>query len=228
MTLPLCLLDFDGVLFDSAQEAYLVCQEMANSGLTSRNDVNISEFMMFRKLVKDAWHFAYLYNKPNQPLPNTPSVEDKRFASDFFKTREVLTRDKEWLNMVPSYDFFKGIKKYMLNHPTAFKIISTRNEESILGLLEANGVHGIDVFGQKIIKESGGKVRAAMNADLLGRKCFTLYIDDMLEYTSHFSGKVDLAMHASWGYGHTSEKSIPEKCAIAMIDALFMGLSNEI
>jgi len=228
MTPPLCLLDFDGVIFDSAQEVYTICQEMAASGLVSRTDVEIAEFMNFRKLVKDAWQFSYLYNKPNDPLPGNPEIDDEEFAHAFFKTRADLAKDSEWFNKIPAYPFFKRIKKHMLNHPNAFKIISTRNEDSILKILHANDVNEIDVLGQASIKKSGGKIQAANMAGLLGRKQFTLYIDDMLEYSNQFSSYVDFAMHASWGYGCPSEKSLSETSAAALIDALFMDFNNEI
>jgi len=222
MTTPLCLLDFDGVLFDSAQEVYQVCQKMANSGLATRCDVNEAEFMRFRKSVKDAWQFAYLYNKPDKPIPSKPNMEDEIFAKEFFETRKALAKDDDWFNKIPAYEFFNGIKKYLLNYPANFKIISTRNEESILKILQANGVSEIEVIGQASIKDAGGKIQAAMNAGLLSKEEFILYIDDMLEYSNQFSVYVDLAVHASWGYGHLNEKSLSEKCAVALIDALFM------
>ena len=208
MTTPLCLLDFDGVLFDSAQEVYQVCQQMADSGLVTRCDVNEAEFMKFRKSVKDAWQFAYLYNKPSEPIPSKPNIEDEIFAKEFFETRKDLAKDPDWFHKIPSYNFFKGIKKYLLNNPRTFKIISTRNEESILRILQANGVCEIDVLGQASIKQAGGKIQAAKNAGFLSKEEFTLYVDDMLEYSNQFSVHVDLAVHASWGYGLPNVKSL--------------------
>ena len=48
----LFVLDFDGVLFDSAFEVYQVCSALIKQGLVKRSEVELDEFMLFRKKSK--------------------------------------------------------------------------------------------------------------------------------------------------------------------------------
>ena len=51
------ILDFDGVLFDSAFEAYQVCQKVTTSIPNLRKNVDYEEFLQFRKYLTDRVKF---------------------------------------------------------------------------------------------------------------------------------------------------------------------------
>ena len=57
------MLDFDGVLFNSAYEAYQVCELVSQNDSSLRRGIHFEEFMEFRAQLTDAWQFNRLYDK---------------------------------------------------------------------------------------------------------------------------------------------------------------------
>jgi hypothetical protein len=216
----LFILDFDGVLFDSAFEVYQVCSALIKQGLVKRSEVELDEFMLFRKKVRDAWEFSYLFNKTGISIPDRPDNEDKEFASLFFKAREKLHCGKEWAFHIKPYPFFHNIKDYLINYPEQFKILSTRNEESIKTILEVNNIMNIEISGQSIVKATGSKIQVAEKRGFLNHSALSIYIDDMTDNVSPFVGKVDFALHAGWGYGDQTLKSVNTDTATKIVNAL--------
>ena len=216
----LFVLDFDGVLFDSAFEVYQVCSALIKQGLVKRSEVELDEFMLFRKKVRDAWEFSYLFNKTGISIPDRPDNEDKEFASLFFKAREKLHCGKEWAFHIKPYPFFHNIKDYLINYPEQFKILSTRNEESIKTILEVNNIMNIEISGQSIVKATGSKIQVAEKRGFLNHSALSIYIDDMTDNVSPFVGKVDFALHAGWGYGDQTLKSVNTDTATKIVNAL--------
>ena len=72
------ILDFDGVLFNSAFEAFSVCQFAASEQPGLRQDVDFDAFMAFRPAVTDAWQYHRLYSDSSAVAPrgDTPSCRD--------------------------------------------------------------------------------------------------------------------------------------------------------
>ena len=57
------VLDFDGVLFNSAFEAYSVCNRTVADSPDYRQEVSFEEFLAFRAVVTDAWQYNRLYDR---------------------------------------------------------------------------------------------------------------------------------------------------------------------
>lgn len=220
------LLDFDGVLFNSAYEAFQVCEWTArrNSGLRTR--VTFEEFMEFRSVVTDAWQFNRLYSQDRQlkDLSALPSMEpdgdDWLFASEFFKSREELMKDVDWAKVMSPYPFFHQIKRLINANANYFKILSTRNEESIERTLEFYGINKIDSFGQAAIRQFGSKLAVARSMRWLNEETFAVYIDDMNSHLEPFQGQVDLCVHAGWGYDSSGYESYTENQTFSLINGL--------
>ena len=176
--------------------------------------------MLFRKKVRDAWEFSYLFNKTGISIPDRPDNEDKEFASLFFKAREKLHCGKEWAFHIKPYPFFHNIKDYLINYPEQFKILSTRNEESIKTILEVNNIMNIEISGQSIVKATGSKIQVAEKRGFLNHSALSIYIDDMTDNVSPFVGKVDFALHAGWGYGDQTLKSVNTDTTAKIVNAL--------
>jgi hypothetical protein len=120
------MLDFDGVLFNSAFEAYKVCELAATMQPGYRSSVSFDEFMVFRQYLTDAWQFNRLFDKSlllddlSKLNSEKCTDRDQKFADYFFKAREVLMQSKDWANMMSPYPFFFNIKKYLVNAPENF------------------------------------------------------------------------------------------------------------
>ena len=96
------VLDFDGVLFNSAFEAYSVCNRCTEGDGDYRQEVDFEEFLEFRSFVTDAWQYRRLYavacqGEPFDELPTVkPGDEDWAFATRFFEAREAMMADADW------------------------------------------------------------------------------------------------------------------------------------
>lgn len=103
---PLILLNFDGVLFNSAYEAYQVCEFLVEDNDDYRDDLSFDDFMIFRSYLIDAWQFARLYQKDRvlidvSKLPELePDMDDWLFSGKFFNARKNLMLKPEWAKLM--------------------------------------------------------------------------------------------------------------------------------
>jgi len=220
------VLDFDGVLFNSAFEAFSVANHATKGRLNFRQDVNYEEFLEFRSVVTDAWQYNRLYAATSSVLPNalhmiTPGEEDWSFSREFFEARRAIMEDPEWPKVMPAYDFFFLLKPILLQCPDRFAILSTRNVSSIDEALAFNGVTGIQIFGQEDIRKLGSKLNVARSQNWLEpQKYMVVYVDDMNSHLEPFQGQVHLPLHASWGYDRETSSSLSQSQVHTIISSL--------
>ena len=222
----LVLLDFDGVIFNSAYEAYQVCQDVANTNPGYRKAVNFDEFMDFRRYVTNAWQFNRLYSQEFflNDFSKLPTINqehtDQVFVELFFKSRKHLMADNDWVKLMSPYPFFHELKKLILIAPHAFKILSTRDEVSIKRTLEFYSLGNIPVYGQESLIKYGSKHAVAKSNHWFEDYYYTIYVDDMNSHLEPFQGEVDLCVHAGWGYDLSNYESYSESQVFNMINGL--------
>jgi hypothetical protein len=220
------VLDFDGVLFNSAFEAFSVANHATKGRPGFRQDVNYEEFLAFRSVVTDAWQYNRLYAANSSVLPNTlhmitPDEGDWSFSRDFFEARRTIMEDPEWPKVMPAYDFFFLLKPILLQCPDRFAILSTRNVSSIHEALAFNGVDGIQIFGQEDIRKLGSKLNVAKSQNWLDpKKYMVVYVDDMNSHLEPFQGQVHLPLHANWGYDRETSSSLSQSQVHTIISSL--------
>ena len=115
------ILDFDGVLFDSAYEAYSVCQNMQNLDLMHdlRKDVSYTEFRLYRPKVKNADDFIPLY------FSNPDAIDANKFLEFFFISRKQLMESEGYAEKYyPKFDFLRLILPLMQKKNNCFYICS--------------------------------------------------------------------------------------------------------
>jgi len=207
----LIILDFDGVLFDSLFEVYEVCQNVASTSSKFRQDVGFEEFLAFRKHLVDAWQFNRLYSKEclisdfKDLLHSQRNEQDIEFAEKFFLTRKEMMEDSQWAALLSPYLFFNEIKKDLHRFQHVFKILSMRNEYSIRRALDFYSAPKLEIAGQELIEMHGSKLDVATHLGWLSPEVSSIYIDDMPQHIEQLEEKVDLAVHADWGYGDGSK-----------------------
>jgi len=220
------VLDFDGVLFNSAFEAFSVANHATEGRLGFRQDVNYEEFLAFRSVVTDAWQYNRLYAATSSVLPNAlhtiiPDEGDWSFSRDFFEARSAIMEDPEWPKVMPAYDFFFLLKPLLLHCPDRFAILSTRNVSSIHEAMAFNGVDGIQIFGQEDIRKLGSKLNVAKSQNWLdSQKYMIVYVDDMNNHIEPFQGQVHLPLHANWGYDRETSSSLSQSQVHNIISSL--------
>lgn len=221
------LLDFDGVLFNSAFEAYSVCNECTRGLAGFRQDVTFEEFLEFRAVVTDAWQYNRLYFADRRPrsietLPQQkPQPADWEFSRSFFAARAVMMADPQWPKVMSPYDFFFLLKPLLIAHPDRFAILSTRNVESIRQTMAFYDADVLNIFGQEDIRRMGSKIEVAREQGWLTRgRYLVVYVDDMNSHLEPFDGKVHLPLHASWGYDKEKIDSLSQHQVLTIIGSL--------
>lgn len=226
------LLDFDGVLFNSAFEAFTVANKCIEGRAGFRQDITYEEFLAYRAVVTDAWQYNRLYSEgghiPAEALPGlAPEDDDWAFARAFFEARATMMQDPQWPKVMPPYDFFFLLKPFLLQHPDRFAILSTRNVQSIREAMAFHGADVLPVFGQEDIRRLGSKLAVAKDQAWLERgKWLVVYIDDMNTHLEPFEGQIHLPLHADWGYDNGTPGSLSANQIINIITSL-LALTEE-
>ena len=221
---PLILLDFDGVLFNSAYEAYQVCEHLVRGDYRYRSSLSFDEFMIFRAQLTDAWQFCRLYQKDRilrdiaKLNEVTPDQDDWTFSERFFAARAEMINDPGWAKLMSPYPFFYQMRPLLTQHPQNFKILSTRNKVSIQRTLEFFEADGIEIYGQEDIRKYGSKLGVAKHKQWLENGDYVSYIDDMNSHLEPFETEVDLCLHAGWGYDVANVDSYTQGQAFSIID----------
>lgn len=227
------ILDFDGVLFNSAYEAYSVAQRAVSARQGFRQNVDYQEFLAYRSVVTDAWQYNRLFSADEYVQPGalqliTPTDEDWDFARRFFAARAEIMQDPDWPKVMPPYDFFFQVKPLLLRHPEHFAILSTRNVASLHGALSFYGADVMEVFGQEDIRRLGSKLAVAQEQGWCERgKWLVVYVDDMNSHLEPFEGQVHLPLHADWGYDRTTPGSLTASQVITIFTSLLALATDE-
>ena len=227
------ILDFDGVLFNSAFEAYSVCNASIDGDNQFRQSVNFEEFLDFRAFVTDAWQYNRLYSKKSfldifDALPEAaPRAEDWAFAERFFAARAAMMQDPDWPKAMSPYDFFFLLKPMLLENADKFAILSTRNVESIRQTMAFFGADVVQIFGQEDIRRLGSKINVATHLGWLDEgRYLVVYVDDMSAHLEPFDGKVHLPLHANWGYDKSDASSLSQHQVFTIINSLLKLTGN--
>ncbi len=142
-------LDFDGVLFDTLREVYLVnrCQYLGSSFFSDIDEENYKLYYKYKFLVYNIWMFYYfnpiIFSSVSEDriipafresLLNRDKVGEEKFCEEFLKIREDLIKDYYdfWQNLEKPYDFFFEIKKLYENDKINMVIASKKNKTSII------------------------------------------------------------------------------------------------
>lgn len=221
------VLDFDGVLFNSAFEAYTVCNRCTHGNPAFRQDVGFEEFLEFRAVVTDAWQYDRLYDQDRR-LDTVdalslvkPDLADWAFSAAFFAARAEMMQDPDWPKLMAPYDFFFLLKPLLLAHPDRFAILSTRNRESIRQTMRFFDADVVEMFGQEDIRRLGSKIAVARDCGwLVPDRFFVVYVDDMNAHLEPFDGNVHLPLHANWGYDKEKADSLSQTQVLRILTSL--------
>ena len=215
-------IDFDGVLFDTATEAYYI------SCLTYFQDPkkirfggdHYDLFKSFRYLTGPAWHFYYLMKAIDTHLKqrknidrafrdllkNSSASEYTEFEKTFFKNRLSIQQNNYsfWLKLNTPYQFIEVFKIILLQkEELPIYIISTKDERTIINLLQANGVSfpeqrvmGRDAFEK--YQNKGNVIRKIMREKEIVK---AMFIDDSVDHLRKCAHIRNLKLiQNSWGY----------------------------
>jgi hypothetical protein len=217
-------LDFDGVLFDTAMEAFIVGHK-AYYGIDADHKElknNYRRFLLLRPFVVSAWQYLSVFKlllevsndklliaKGKKRLTLKPTRKDREFEIKFNYIRtELIKYDKDkWIHLHKPYKFFTLIKPMMIQNSQQFQIISTKSSNFILELLLVYGVSfdkahvwGKDEFDKS--EQSKAKL-LSKNTNIVKK---SLFIDDSKKHIIEVNLLKNIeTILANWGYVEDSK-----------------------
>jgi phosphoglycolate phosphatase-like HAD superfamily hydrolase len=226
---PVIMVDFDGVLFDTAEECFVVgynaflslSDQEADSSLIFNPPAEARSFFLEnRPLVGPAGEFFALFERMHQGQRLTreeinrvvtESHEKYRtFTEAFFNTRKLIRKHypDEWIKMNPGFeDSIRGIKT--LQHRYNLFISTTKDIDSVNYLFSKNGICLSDdhIFSREcgLSKKDTAK-HLCKTEHCQGSDIW--FIDDNLSYLNDLAEQGVNCCLAAWGY--TSSEAIAQ------------------
>lgn len=208
-------LDFDGVIVDSAKEAYAMTMLTAGRIKTlsdlDLNSEHAERFLKQRCHIGPAWNYYYLLKSIEENkdlsfpelLPNEAGKEGKKFQDQFFATRQVIINHfwDDWLDL---NEIYNGSDVFidLINQNNNIVIVTTKDAPSVKALLEKYGVsREIAIYDATYYEDFGCK---SLFIDDFMKKNYiksSLFIDDSLFHLDKCNWINNLkTMQAQWGY----------------------------
>ncbi|MCR5265606.1 MAG: hypothetical protein K6E29_03320 [Cyanobacteria bacterium RUI128] len=149
-------LDFDGVLFDTLREAYILCR-YAYDGTDYFEPVNEEEYKKlyrYKFLVYNSWHYYYLMSLIRQNLTdseliaeykkllnNRDTKAEKLFDEKYYSARKDLMENHHdfWDKLESPFQFFYELKQHTDGLHTP--IVSKKNKKAIIYRLSQYGLN---------------------------------------------------------------------------------------
>ena len=231
-------LDFDGVLFDTLIEVYLInrFEYLNKSFLDSVDEEFYSTFSKFKYLVYNIWMFYYynplIFNKEenielkfSNALLNRDFEKEKEFVEKFINDRKklILNHYDYWKNLERPYEFFFEIKKLYEKKNIDVVIISKKNKSSIIERflsydfkLDENKIFGFVELNNYYSK--GDFMNEYIKLNNIDK---AIFVDDNLNniLTSNNS-KVENIL-ALWGNSQPNAEGLNQNSAIEKIKKFF-------
>ena len=211
-------LDFDGVLFDTVLESYLLAR-YAYFDIEPFEKINEKEYELFhsvRYLITHSWHYYYIMKLIgdgvniedfSQEYGNTVSRRNEKTDSEFDKKFQVKRKDlienhfDFWNKLDKPYPFFDQIKP--LAEKLNIIIVSTKNEEAILRHCKDYGlnIEEKNVIGKNKLKQYGSKKEFLEYYIRENKIDKSIFIDDAISTIKNCSNIQNLNVYcANWGY----------------------------
>ena len=211
----IAFLDFDGVIFDSAKEAYaiamLTTQRINKLSELDLNSEHAHRFLEQRYLIGPAWNYHYLLSaidegndeKFDSFLPEEPGSEAKEFQRNFFATRQVIRNNcwDDWLKLNVMYD---GAEAFidLINENENIVIVTTKDAATVKALLNNHGLkRDISIYDTQSYQEFGCKSYFMDDFIKTNSISKAIFIDDSSKHLSKCDWVLNLeTIQAKWGY----------------------------
>lgn len=166
--------DFDGVLFDTIKEAYIVCRHafFGTDFLKNIDENEYKKFYRFKYLVYNSWQYYYLMKLLNLPdkelvekytdcMKNRDLPAESSFDTRFYQAREDLIKNHHdfWDKLETPFEFFDLVKDWVKNKKFDLIIVSKKNKSAIIYRLNQYGltIPPEHIFGKDELKNYATK-----------------------------------------------------------------------
>lgn len=224
--------DFDGVMFDSAKEAYAIAMITAgkakNLSDIDLNSKHANKFMAQRYLIGPAWNYYYLLDaidkgvddKFDSYLPGQPSSKATNFMDSFFGVRAGL-RENDWDTWL-SFNFkYEGVDEILdiLNSNINTCIVTTKDRATVNALLKVYGItRDVDIYDAQDYAEYGCKSYLINKIITKNKIINPIFVDDSKKHLDACKWIKNINLvQAKWGYVAPSEYQNNKKEVITII-----------
>ena len=239
MEKKILFLDFDGVLFDTLKEVYLI-----NRYIYKRIDLfdkvdeaNYELFSKYKYLVYNIWMFYYynplIFNNCENIIDDFINALSKRnikaeedFCDNFLKVRANLVKNNYdfWKNLETPYEFFYEIKKLYEEKNPKILIVSKKNKTSIIERFNSYNfnISNDDIYAREILDKYSTKgefINEYMNKNGFNEAIFVDDNNNNLKTCDNYSNITQIL--ALWGNSQPNLKGYNQTQAIDKINQFF-------
>lgn len=239
MEKKILFLDFDGVLFDTLKEVYLI-NRYIYKGIDLFDKVDEANYELFSKykyLVYNIWMFYYynplIFNNCENIIDNFINALSKRnikaeedFCNDFLKVRANLVKNNYdfWKNLETPYEFFYEIKKLYEEKNPKILIVSKKNKTSIIERFNSYNfnISNDDIYAREILDKYSTKgefINEYMNKNGFDEAIFVDDNNNNLKTCDNYSNITQIL--ALWGNSQPNLKGYNQTQAIDKINQFF-------
>ena len=235
-------LDFDGVLFDTLKEVYLISRyiHLGKHFLDGINQENYSLFSKYKYLVYNIWMFYYfnplifegveenkITEKYKSAVLNRNKAEEEKFCTKFLDARKQLVNNyfEFWKNLETPYDFFYEIKKIYNNGQKNIVIISKKNKSSIIERFQTYSFNLSPdfIFAREILDNYPSKGEFINEYMTKNNYKSAIFVDDNKNNINTVQNKNVTTILALWGNTEPDDTGYNQKEAIDMINNYFIS-----
>ena len=237
----LLFLDFDGVLFDTLKEVYLVNRALfSNIDLFSEIDnKNYALYSKYKFLVYNIWMFYYynpllfsntneneIISKYSEAISNRNIEKEKLFCEEFLNLRANLVKNHYdfWNSLETPYDFFYEIKKLYEEKNIEIVVVSKKNKKSILQRFHSYDfkINEDKVFAREILDKYPSKGEFMNEYMCKNNFKEAIFVDDNynnLKTCDNYSNIIQIL--ALWGNAQPNLSGYTQETAILEIKKFF-------
>ena len=229
-------LDFDGVLFDSQKEAYLLAR-YAYYNISVHNEIkkfDYEKFCKFRYLVTKSFQFYYIFELLEQGINDYRNFENKYyellnipiqekvkdFDSKYINKREDLIKNdfSFWDNLDTPFDFFFHIKELSSNTNWKFIILTNKKNLPVKNKLIKYNAENIELYTNEDLIKFKNKAEFIIEyiKDKNISQCFL--VEDSIDNLKSCKNHTEIIpLLVNWGYKSPNEKGLTQEEILNLI-----------
>ncbi len=228
-------LDFDGVLFDSIKEAYLLAR-YAFYGIPIKDKIDEEHYQKFKKyryLITHSWQFyiiltlieknidsANFANLYNNLLVHGIDTNIKIFDEKYVLARENLVKEDYnfWNVLDTPFDFFYEIINLSQDKNYDFIILTNKKKLPVQNKLKEYIIENIRLFANEDLKEYKNKADFIYNYLNLNNIDKCILIEDSIDNINDCEKYSQIkCLLADWGYVNPKEKGLTKEQVLEYI-----------
>lgn len=219
-------LDFDGVLFDTAQEAYAISKLALGESHFIEDIAEYEQFLEIRPSVMSAWNYEPIMKGLRIGLKGVElgefvkerillgrSDKTNEFERKFFKQREEFYKynHQAWLKLSRPFPFWNLVLPIIFENLNNFVILSTRDEISINEILTNYGGPKMQILGRNAYVAAGNSKAKSIKNFSLNHEA-SLWVDDNLGHLNEIKNLINSRqcnieiVWATWGYVKSKDR----------------------